>query len=95
MILVQLMPITRSTLKQDLSRKIQDTLAQFDALIVPTSNHSYPCGNGTVTRYGLNSQFGTYTNFTNLADLSALALPAGFPHRRFTFRHQPNCTCMV
>lgn len=22
-----------------------------------------------------NSQFGTYTNFTNLADLSALALP--------------------
>jgi allophanate hydrolase len=25
-----------------------------------------------------NSQFGTYTNFTNLADLSALALPAGF-----------------
>ncbi len=25
-----------------------------------------------------NSQFGTYTNFTNLADLSALALPAPF-----------------
>ena len=25
-----------------------------------------------------NSQFGTYTNFTNLADLCALALPAGF-----------------
>jgi allophanate hydrolase len=25
-----------------------------------------------------NSQFGTYTNFTNLADLAALALPAGF-----------------
>src|SRR5690606_32047152 len=25
-----------------------------------------------------NAQFGTYTNFTNLADLSALALPAGF-----------------
>ena len=24
-----------------------------------------------------NSQFGTYTNFTNLADLSALAVPAG------------------
>jgi len=25
-----------------------------------------------------NSQFGTYTNFTNLADLCALAVPAGF-----------------
>lgn len=25
-----------------------------------------------------NAQFGTYTNFTNLADLCALALPAGF-----------------
>ncbi|RGD90928.1 allophanate hydrolase [Acinetobacter sp. SWAC57] len=65
-------------LKQDLSRKIQDTLAQFDALIVPTSPTIHTLAEMAQSPIGFNSQFGTYTNFTNLADLSALALPAGF-----------------
>ena len=65
-------------LKQDLSRKIQDTLAQFDALIVPTSPTIHTLAEMTESPIAFNSQFGTYTNFTNLADLSALALPAGF-----------------
>ena len=65
-------------LKQDLSRKIQDTLAQFDALIVPTSPTIHTLAEMEQSPISLNSEFGTYTNFTNLADLSALALPAGF-----------------
>ncbi|RWR00888.1 allophanate hydrolase [[Pantoea] beijingensis] len=65
-------------LRAELTRKIQQTLSQFDALVVPTSPtiHTLEEMKQEPVRY--NSQFGTYTNFTNLADLSALALPAPF-----------------
>ncbi len=65
-------------LKQDLSRKIQIDLSQFDALIGPTSPTIHTPCQMEQSPISLNSEFGTYTNFTNLADLSALALPAGF-----------------
>nr|WP_276517954.1 allophanate hydrolase [Acinetobacter dispersus] len=65
-------------LKQDLTRKIQDSLAGFDALIVPTSPTIYTIEQMQQHPIEYNAHFGTYTNFTNLADLSALALPAGF-----------------
>nr|WP_113865223.1 allophanate hydrolase [Brenneria salicis]NMN91757.1 allophanate hydrolase [Brenneria salicis ATCC 15712 = DSM 30166]RBP65817.1 allophanate hydrolase [Brenneria salicis ATCC 15712 = DSM 30166]RLM31853.1 allophanate hydrolase [Brenneria salicis ATCC 15712 = DSM 30166] len=63
-------------LRAELSRQIQQTLAAFDALVVPTSPtiHTLEAMKQEPVRY--NSQLGTYTNFTNLADLSALALPA-------------------
>lgn len=65
-------------LRAGLSRQIQQILAQFDALVVPTSPtiHTLEEMKQEPVRY--NSRFGTYTNFTNLADLAALALPAPF-----------------
>ncbi|MBQ4780702.1 allophanate hydrolase [Pectobacterium versatile] len=65
-------------LRAELARQIQQTLASFDALVVPTSPtiHTREAMKQEPVRY--NSQLGTYTNFTNLADLSALALPAPF-----------------
>ncbi|KMK87945.1 allophanate hydrolase [Pectobacterium atrosepticum ICMP 1526] len=65
-------------LRAELSRQIQQTLASFDALVVPTSPtiHTREAMKQEPVRN--NSQLGTYTNFTNLADLSALALPAPF-----------------
>lgn len=65
-------------LRAELSRQIQHILSQFDALVVPTSPtiHTLEEMKQEPVRY--NSQFGTYTNFTNLADLSALALPGPF-----------------
>ncbi|MBN3079713.1 allophanate hydrolase [Pectobacterium polaris] len=65
-------------LRAELARQIQQTLASFDALVVPTSPtiHTLEAMKQEPVRY--NSQLGTYTNFTNLADLSALALPAPF-----------------
>lgn len=65
-------------LRAELSRQIAQTLSQFDALVVPTSPtiHTIKEMKQEPVRY--NSQFGTYTNFTNLADLSALALPGPF-----------------
>ncbi|WP_113628080.1 allophanate hydrolase [Pectobacterium peruviense] len=65
-------------LRAELARQIQQTLASFDALAVPTSPtiHTREAMKQEPVRN--NSQLGTYTNFTNLADLSALALPAPF-----------------
>lgn len=61
-----------------LSRTINDVLAGFDALVVPTSPTLRSLAEMDAEPVLFNSQFGTYTNFTNLADLSALAVPAGF-----------------
>ncbi|HHH9558919.1 TPA: allophanate hydrolase [Pseudomonas aeruginosa] len=64
--------------RAELSRRINDTLAGFDAMVVPTSPTIRRIAEMAEEPVLFNSQFGTYTNFTNLADLSALALPAGF-----------------
>ena len=63
-------------LRAELTRQIQQTLARFDALVVPTSPTIHTLEEMQQEPVHYNSQFGTYTNFTNLADLSALALPA-------------------
>ncbi|MBA4290710.1 MAG: allophanate hydrolase, partial [Pseudomonas sp.] len=65
-------------IRAELSRTINDILAGFDALVVPTSPTLRTLAEMDAEPVLFNSQFGTYTNFTNLADLSALALPAGF-----------------
>jgi len=65
-------------LRAELSRQIQQTLSQFDALVVPTSPTIHTLEEMKQEPVRFNSQFGTYTNFTNLADLSALALPGPF-----------------
>ncbi|TPV42926.1 allophanate hydrolase [Pantoea deleyi] len=65
-------------LRADLTRQIQQALAPFDALVVPTSPTIHTLEEMKQEPVHYNSQFGTYTNFTNLADLAALALPAPF-----------------
>jgi len=65
-------------LRATLSRQINDALAGFDALVVPTSATIHTLAEMDIEPVLYNSHFGYYTNFTNLADLSALALPAGF-----------------
>ena len=61
-----------------LQRQIQSLFQQFDALLVPTT----PCfptrAQIAAEPVIINSRLGTYTNFVNLADCCALALPAGF-----------------
>ena len=64
-------------IRAELSRQINAALASFDALVVPTSPTIRTLAEMDAEPVLFNSQFGTYTNFTNLADLSALALPAG------------------
>jgi allophanate hydrolase len=64
-------------IRAELSRTINGILAGFDALVVPTSPTLRSLAEMDAEPVLFNSQFGTYTNFTNLADLSALAVPAG------------------
>ncbi|MBD9431040.1 allophanate hydrolase [Achromobacter sp. ACM03] len=63
--------------RAELTRDIHQTLAGFDALVVPTTPSIYTIAQLEADPVTLNSRLGIYTNFTNLADLSALALPAG------------------
>ena len=64
-------------IRAELSRRINDALAGFDALVVPTSPTIRTLAEMAAEPVLFNNQFGTYTNFTNLADLCALAVPAG------------------
>ena len=57
------------------ARKINDVLAEFDALMVPTAPTIYRIAEVEADPITKNSHMGAYTNFVNLADLSALALP--------------------
>ncbi len=65
-------------LRAELTQKIQRALSEVDALVVPTSPTIHTLEEMKQEPILFNSQFGTYTNFTNLADLCALALPAPF-----------------
>ncbi|MGN6458901.1 MAG: allophanate hydrolase-related protein, partial [Achromobacter mucicolens] len=56
---------------------IHRALEGFDALVVPTSPSIYTIAQLEADPVTLNSRLGVYTNFANLADLSALAVPAG------------------
>ena len=60
-----------------LVRQIHDALAPFDALVVPTSPTFPRIEDVLADPIQRNSELGHYTNFVNLADLSALAIPAG------------------
>lgn len=65
-------------LRAELAQQINAALREVDALVVPTSPTIHTIDEMKLEPVRFNSQFGTYTNFTNLADLSALALPAPF-----------------
>ena len=62
--------------RAELTQQIQSLMSGFDALLVPTSPRHPTIAQVTADPIIVNSQLGTYTNFVNLADLSALALPA-------------------
>jgi allophanate hydrolase len=52
--------------------------AECDALLVPTAPFCPTLAELEVDPIGPNSRLGTFTNFVNLCDLAAIAVPAGF-----------------
>jgi allophanate hydrolase len=62
----------------ELRLKANRVLQGCDALLLPTAPSHYTIQEVLDQPVELNSRLGTYTNFVNLLDLSALAVPAGF-----------------
>jgi allophanate hydrolase len=60
-----------------LKRLADAVFASIDTLVVPTAPTHYTIEQVLAEPLSLNQNLGTYTNFVNLLDMSALALPAG------------------
>lgn len=62
----------------ELTRSAEHSWEQMDVLLLPTSGTIYTIADVLADPVRLNSNLGLTTNFVNLMDLSALAVPAGF-----------------
>lgn len=61
-----------------LRRRVAPTWQNVDFLLLPTAPTIYRIAEVQADPVALNTHLGSYTNFVNLLDLSALAVPAGF-----------------
>jgi allophanate hydrolase len=61
-----------------LRRRCDAVLADLDCVLTPTAPTIYRIAEVEAEPIALNSRLGTYTNFMNLLDLAAVAVPAGF-----------------
>jgi allophanate hydrolase len=62
----------------ELRLRAERVMQACDALLLPTAPSHYTIQEVLDNPLELNSRLGTYTNFVNLLDLTALAVPAGF-----------------
>jgi allophanate hydrolase len=62
----------------DLTRRAQAEWTKMDVVLLPTTPTTYTIADVLADPVRLNSNLGIYTNFVNLMDLAAVAVPAGF-----------------
>jgi allophanate hydrolase len=62
----------------ELTRAAESEWARMDLMLLPTTGTTYKIAEMLADPVRLNSNLGVYTNFVNLMDLAALAVPAGF-----------------
>jgi allophanate hydrolase len=62
----------------ELAQAIRPVWQDIDALLVPTTGTAFSLAQLHAEPVLRNSELGTYTNFTNLLDLAAIAVPNGF-----------------
>lgn len=63
---------------QEMKRRTASAWNDIDILVTPTAGTIYTIDEVLADPIKLNSNLGYYTNFMNLLDLSAIAVPAGF-----------------
>ncbi len=68
-----------------LRRETEPYWQRIDALMTPTAGRCYRVAEVLADPFELNSNLGTYTNFMNLLDLCAIAVPAGFQQNGLPF----------
>ena len=68
-----------------LRRRADAVWADVDALLLPTAPTIYRVADVLAEPLALNANLGTYTNFVNLLDCCAVAVPAGFTPRGLPF----------
>jgi allophanate hydrolase len=59
-------------------REAERLFRDYDALLLPTAPSCPSLAEVAADPIGANARLGTYTNFVNLCDLAAIAVPAGF-----------------
>ena len=62
----------------ELKKRTESQWACMDVMLLPTTGTTYTIDQVRTDPLKLNSNLGYYTNFVNLLDLAALAIPAGF-----------------
>ncbi len=62
----------------ELIRLAEREWAKMDLLLLPTAGTTYQIAEMLADPVALNTNLGAYTNFVNLMDLAAIAVPAGF-----------------
>lgn len=65
-------------LLQEYARSAEQLWDRMDVLMMPTTPTIYRRDEVLAEPFALNARLGVYTNFVNLLDMSAVALPAGF-----------------
>jgi len=70
---------------KDLIRRAQPIWETAQLLLLPTAGTHYRIDDEQANPMRLNSTLGRYTNFVNLMDLAAVAVPAGFTPARLPF----------
>ena len=63
---------------EELKREAKKILEDTDFMLVPTTPTAYTIDEVNADPVALNANLGTYTNFVNLLDLCAVAIPNGF-----------------
>lgn len=70
---------------RELGRMTEAAWSSIDVLVTPTAPCQYTIAEMLADPLTLNSNLGIYTNFVNLLDLAAIAIPAGFQDNRLPF----------
>ena len=70
---------------EDFRRQVREILSGVDCLLTPTAGRLFTLDEIEQEPVRHNSELGYYTNYMNLLDLSALAIPAGFTEAGLPF----------